>query len=345
MCLTPSQHKASPTPATRTPAGACACGCVAVACERMLCACDPLTLPTHFRRRNSSGLWCIPAFHIIGVSKCGTTDLYRRLALHPHVAKSHNKGPHFWDEGHSFDWYLRLYDVSSAAIAAAPGQVVVGDASSNTLTYSGVGVRNRRSGPERGGVTLPQVLAALQPTLRMVALLRNPTERLLSAFHYYRHYAVIHGATPAGFHAFAQAQLEAFASACPDGASRLECRQRGYSRAEQLTKGLYALFLPDFWASFPRNQLLVLSTELYGNATEASLARVLSHLELEKPPQEEWAAMLAARRSNTRAAGDAAARQMLPETRALLDDFYRPYNEELAKLLGDDSYKEWHTAR
>ena len=316
----------------------------AAACKHLLCR-GVLTVsrrPTP-TRRNASGLWCIPAFHIIGVSKCGTTDLYRRLALHPHVAKSHNKGPHFWDEGHSFDWYLRLFDVSAAAIGLQPGSVVVGDASSNTLTYSGVGVRSRRSPPQGGGVTLPQVLAALQPRLRMVALLRNPRERLLSAFHYYRHYAVIHGATPAGFHAFALGQVDAFRSACADAASPLECRQRGYARAEQLTKGLYALFLPDFWAAFPREQLLILRTELYGTATEASLARVLGHLDLEKPEAGVWAAMLAARRSNTRAGNDAT-RQMLPETRALLDDFYRPYNEELARLLGDDSYLEWHNA-
>ena len=29
---------------------------------------------------------------------------------------------------------------------------------------------------------------------------------------------------------------------------------------------------------------------------------------------------------------------MLPETRKLLEDFYTPYNMELAELLGDDSF-------
>ena len=43
------------------------------------------------RRQNATGVFCIPFFHIIGVSKCGTTDLFRRLSMHPHVAPSHNK--------------------------------------------------------------------------------------------------------------------------------------------------------------------------------------------------------------------------------------------------------------
>ena len=30
---------------------------------------------------------------------------------------------------------------------------------------------------------------------------------------------------------------------------------------------------------------------------------------------------------------------MWPQTRQLLDDFYRPYNEKLATLLGDDRFK------
>jgi N-acetylgalactosamine 4-sulfate 6-O-sulfotransferase len=273
------------------------------------------------------------------VSKCGTTDLYRRLALHPHVTGSHNKGPHFWDEGHTFDWYLRLYDISAVAIQRDPGHVVVGDASSNTLTFSGIGVRSSRQ--LAGGVTLPQVLAALQPGLRMVAILRNPTERLLSAFLYYRHYAVIHGASADGFHAFATAQLEAFRQSCDAGATPLECRQRGYARAEQLTKGLYALFLPDYFAAFPREQLLVLRSEEYGNATEASLRKVLAHLRLQHPEPDVWASMLTAKRSNTRRGGDAF--EMHAKTRAMLQEFYRPYNNNLAQLLGDDGYR-WHDA-
>ncbi|KAK3274256.1 hypothetical protein CYMTET_17554 [Cymbomonas tetramitiformis] len=44
------------------------------------------------------GLRCLPYFHILGVSKCGTTDLYSRLSMHPDVIRSKNKGPPFWDE-------------------------------------------------------------------------------------------------------------------------------------------------------------------------------------------------------------------------------------------------------
>lgn len=293
--------------------------------------------------RNATGLFCLPAFHIIGVSKCGTTDLYHRLSMHPHLAPTHNKGPHFWDEPHSVDWYLRIYSDAAAAIARDPQHKVVGDASSNTLTFSGVGVRNTRHPP--GGVTLPAVLAALQPGLRMVAVLRDPVERMYSAFFYYQHYAQRFGATAEGFHAFASAQLAAY-SACSASSSRRQCAVEGYGHAEQLTKGLYSMFIPDFFAAFPRQQLLVLRSEAYFQDVSQGLRAVMRHLDLADPPPADWERMVGRERSNARASNGAArgseAGEMLPQTRALLSAFYRPYNEELAALLGDDSFLSWH---
>lgn len=36
-------------------------------------------------------LRCLPYFHILGVDKCGTTDLYSRIAQHPHVLLNSGK--------------------------------------------------------------------------------------------------------------------------------------------------------------------------------------------------------------------------------------------------------------
>lgn len=44
----------------------------------------------HYRLR------CLPGFYIIGQPKCGTTDLYDRLRLHPEVKFSAIKEPHWW---------------------------------------------------------------------------------------------------------------------------------------------------------------------------------------------------------------------------------------------------------
>ncbi|KAG9346069.1 hypothetical protein JZ751_007886, partial [Albula glossodonta] len=41
-------------------------------------------------------LRCLPYFYIIGQPKCGTTDLYDRLRLHPDVRFTTCKEPHWW---------------------------------------------------------------------------------------------------------------------------------------------------------------------------------------------------------------------------------------------------------
>lgn len=60
--------------------------------------CWRCALPDAKGGASAGRLCCLPAVHVLGVSKCGTTDLYARLALHPLVLATANKGPHFWDE-------------------------------------------------------------------------------------------------------------------------------------------------------------------------------------------------------------------------------------------------------
>ena len=189
------------------------------------------------------------------------------------------------------------------------------------------------------------VLAALQPELRLIALLRNPVDRLYSAYFYYGHYAARYGASAAGFHDFAVAQVEAY-KACPASSTLHTCAVEGYGRAEQLVKGMYAMFLPDYFAAFPREQLLVMRSETYGDDVEAGLRAALKHIGLEQPDAQRWGPMVSDKRSNSRGSngrsGGGDAGEMRADTRELLNAFYQPYNEELAKLLDDNSYL-WHT--
>jgi hypothetical protein len=61
-------------------------------------------LPRSFLRELRNPCWgdlrgelkCLPYYHILGVSKCGTTDLYNRLAKHPDVLASANKVRRGW---------------------------------------------------------------------------------------------------------------------------------------------------------------------------------------------------------------------------------------------------------
>ena len=52
---------------------------------------SPLHKNPCWRQGTEGRLRCIPYYHIIGQSKCGTTDLYKRLSKHPQVYESLNK--------------------------------------------------------------------------------------------------------------------------------------------------------------------------------------------------------------------------------------------------------------
>lgn len=44
---------------------------------------------------------CLPAVMLLGVSKCGTTDLYHRMIQHPLISPSRHKEPHWFTRGAS----------------------------------------------------------------------------------------------------------------------------------------------------------------------------------------------------------------------------------------------------
>lgn len=62
--------------------------------------CDHLKTNFHqhlYHRDNKQfRLRCLPYFYIIGQPKCGTTDLFHRLLLHPEVKFNTMKEPHWW---------------------------------------------------------------------------------------------------------------------------------------------------------------------------------------------------------------------------------------------------------
>ena len=289
-------------------------------------------------------LSCLPYAHVLGVSKCGTTDLYARLSEHPLLLPSENKGPHFWDGPQTLHWYVSLFARGAARLQRQRqlegdeggmrrrGGGVFIDASSNTFTYSGIGVRSARSPP----VLLPQVLAWLQPSLRMVLMLREPGERYFSAYSYYnRRYRIYDHYGPRGaqgFDAMVRAETGAF-DACRARHSERRCARTLFSRCEQLIKGMYSVFLVEWSAAFPREQTLVLRLEDYRADLPRCLRAVLRFLRLPRPPTARWRRMVVQPPRNR--GSDAAALLLFGSTRERLARFYAPFNQRLAWLMGD----------
>lgn len=119
-------------------------------------------LPRPLRRSSSQG--ALPTFIILGAMKCGTTSLHTYLRLHPEVSMPNEKELAFFADGWSWergeDWYRRQFDTSLA---------IRGEASPQYTCY-----------PQYDHV--PERMHALLPEIRLIDLVRDPIDRLVSHY-------------------------------------------------------------------------------------------------------------------------------------------------------------------
>jgi hypothetical protein len=109
----------------------------------------------------------LPDFLIIGAMKSATTSLYFHLGKHPDVAMSRIKEPDFFrrsDEemARNLGWYQGLFSRSGR---------VKGEASTSYTKH-----------PAISGV--PRRIQSLLPRARLIYLVRDPIERLISHYHH-----------------------------------------------------------------------------------------------------------------------------------------------------------------
>ncbi|XP_064790275.1 carbohydrate sulfotransferase 15-like isoform X3 [Oncorhynchus masou masou] len=155
-------------------------------------------------------LRCLPYFYIIGQPKCGTTDLFHRLLLHPEVKFTTMKEPHWWTrkrfgiihlkdgllERFPVEDYLDLFDLAAYHIQQgilgnnsgddSQRHIITGEASASTMwdnqAWSYL-YDNRVDGE-------PPFLAqdfihTVQPNAKIIVMLRDPVERLYSDYLYF----------------------------------------------------------------------------------------------------------------------------------------------------------------
>ena len=195
----------------------------------------------------------LPDFLVIGAQKAGTTALYAYLRWHPSIA-----GP-FWKEVSFFDrhwargeaWYRGQFPLRSSG-------KLVGEASPSYVFHP----------------LAPERVFSLVPDVKLVVLLREPGDR---AYSQYQH-AVALGRETLSFEDALAAEDERVRGEV----ERLRADQSAFSFAwwnhTYASRGLYADQLDRWLSLFPREQLLVVTTEELGARPEETYASVLAFL-------------------------------------------------------------------
>ncbi|XP_039403885.1 carbohydrate sulfotransferase 15 isoform X2 [Mauremys reevesii] len=159
----------------------------------------------HYRLR------CLPHFYIIGQPKCGTTDLYDRLRLHPDVRFSAIKEPHWWTrkrfgiirlrdgfhDRYPVEDYLDLFDLAAYQIQGVlqsdvtkghskMNHIIIGEASASTMWDNNAWVFFYDNSTDGEPPFLIQdFIHAFQPHAKLIVMLRDPVERLYSDYLYF----------------------------------------------------------------------------------------------------------------------------------------------------------------
>lgn len=267
-----------------------------------------------------------PAFIVPGAQKCGTTAVAVYLARHPRIQVATTKEPDFFSRdaryhGLGTEGYRRLFPRGRRR--SLKGQLFF-EASVSYLTSP----------------VAPERMAAFDPSLRFVVMVRNPAARAYSAWNWYRTLVTVprqrdrfeawledHNAQDraAGIELLSTSGFPSFGEAIERELDSIDRHGPSPTLPALITGGLYALHLERFLAVFPREHFLVVEDRELADDAAATLNRILTFLGV---PAREWDESFA-----KVFVGDY---EQSPDGAVLerLRAFYEPHNRRLFELVG-----------
>ncbi|XP_067681395.1 carbohydrate sulfotransferase 15-like [Haliotis asinina] len=321
-------------------------------CDKLTLMNKALKLPANQSREPV--LRCLPYFYLIGQAKCGTTDIFSRITRHPSVLSPITKEP-FWvfplrfQKGcSSIETYLDFLQTSSNRIkddylADNVSSLITGDGSTSTM--SGNTWWHMLPGNEgcvEPCITNANIVHHLNPKAKILVSLRNPTSR---SFSYYIMKARVlkYNISKEHFHNLVVNEIAEFQN-CMSHSSLRSCvmnttEENYLTTAIGLRSSMYHIHLVDWLKVFPREQIHVIHFEAYTNQVEHTLAGVYKFLQVASLSDKEMKYIAGRRIENERTESGKQLGDMWPETRGVLDNFFKPFNAQLASLLNNDAFK------
>jgi hypothetical protein len=177
----------------------------------------------------------LPNVIVIGAARCGTSSLHRYLDAHPEISMSAVKELRFFTE--NWDRGLEWYEAHFRTPAKVRGET--------TPAYTSYPFRRE----------IPERMATVVPDARLIYLVRDPVERLLSHYRYLRY----------------SLRLE-----LPE----LDEVFRNYAEDALVTQSRYAYQLDRYLAHFSLSQLLVVDAAELGRSRLSELQRIFAFLDV-----------------------------------------------------------------
>jgi Sulfotransferase family len=292
-----------------------------------------------------------PTFIIVGAQKAGTSALHHILKRHPDIIASRGLEPHFFDTRgdilasldsdekicHARNEYARFFDMDLIIMGSKNGTTppIVFEKTPSYLLYPHI----------------PKFIKELCPWAKIIISLRDPVERLHSSY------------LGDDFEDEVESQLDTLRRAglirAPplksfipgaENASRFAItsriretqNQKGKIATKGVFRGLYSLQISNWLEHFALGKSLLVVKDFQGGDERAKVLTVNRILEfVGASPFEFDEATLNAVYGPNNGPNRKSRRPLRFKTKYYLRRLYRPYNEELAKILGDEWQGVW----
>ncbi|XP_025094825.1 carbohydrate sulfotransferase 15-like [Pomacea canaliculata] len=302
-------------------------------------------------------LRCLPYFHVLGVDKSGSTDLFSRITQHPQVLANSGglgKETYYWCWLKYGQWmkgvvrpqpfvrYLRYFDEAAATIYHGfhtnGSELITGDGTPMDFwDFRAWTLIPQNKGLTEPAILTPHLMRHLYRDPKFIIILRNPTERLYSDYLF-----LGYGWSPEKFRDDVPRAIDMM-QRCLKVNSTRQCVFSNHTYVEmpmRLHIGMYSVFMKEWLAVFPRSSFHILRTEDFAQNMTLHLRLIYKFLGLE-PLTDQQIEKIASMTRKHETEIKKEVEDMYPETRAQLDQFYAGYKEELATMLDDRSFL-WH---
>ena len=280
-----------------------------------------------FFRKITSSFRMLPSFLILGGSRSGNTSLFAYLTEHPNIMPGSLKAFFFFQyfTNNKTSFYRSQFPIKRK-------NLITCDSTSSYFVHP----------------LIPARVHKLLPSAKLIVILRNPVERAYSEFHY----TVALGLElTENFEDVIKSELKRIEIGNKKPELKIENTNYNHFAFSHLRDGLYVQHLERWLKFFPNEQLLVLHTKDLSTNFDNTLAKTFEFLNLPKYQIEnrieknkiDKIRPLAGHEQNVYKNIDSKTRtlfnvqnypEMKPETKKFLQDFFRPHNEKLFKMIG-----------
>ncbi|XP_053403110.1 carbohydrate sulfotransferase 15-like [Mercenaria mercenaria] len=279
-------------------------------------------------------LQCLPYMYLVGVAKCGTTDLFKRITLHPDFKAPTRKEPN-WLSANRF---------CEASVNTFEG--------AHFWPYLGSNV-----GHDEPVENNAEYIYHMNSQARILINVRNPVDRLWSEYLAFSRSA---NKSAEIFHQIVVRELSIYNRCLRTRTLRSCMYDRPMAQFSTMTdverqlmkqkchlkpvdivmlrRGVYHVFIKDYLKVFPRDHVLIQRLEDIADDPEETLIRTFNFLGLKIPSKSNLRKIMDLDIRNTRRPINIKRGGMLEATRHILHEFYRPHNEQLSILLNDSKY-------